>query len=322
MKYRHVVYLIEFAERKARNELPYYYIGSKSDCVFDGVSIIDKNGKPYYGSSKALGYAAAVEAEIPKIFIIDQFDNYQECIETEAKIHVANNVLADCRYWNLSIAAINDFSAPGLATVKHSVTGKVVRLPVTHEAILSGEFVGVSKGFQWYTDGANDVSCLPEHTPEGWFAGRSNTENFIRGDDHYMRKNPLQKEDVMTRCETRNKNMSENPEKYAPGKERQRRSASLAHKGIPKSLESNIKRARPGLVMLKNHLTGECVRIPREQIQEYDLDIWKNPYSLSPKRLGSKWYNNGIKQVKIYPGDQIPEGFKQGRKPSNKKATT
>ena len=70
MKYKHVVYLVEFTERKTRNETPYYYIGSKSDCFFDGVVIIDKNGKSYYGSSKALGYRAAIELETPKIFIL------------------------------------------------------------------------------------------------------------------------------------------------------------------------------------------------------------------------------------------------------------
>lgn len=53
MQHSHIVYMIEFVSRKENNQEPYYYIGSKSNCFFDGTNILTKKGVPYYGSSRA-----------------------------------------------------------------------------------------------------------------------------------------------------------------------------------------------------------------------------------------------------------------------------
>lgn len=45
----------------------------------------------------------------------------------------------------------------------------------------------------------------------------------------------------------------------------------------PKSKEHRKKIGRKGFVMLKNSDTGECVRVLKSDVSNYDPDIWKNP---------------------------------------------
>jgi hypothetical protein len=161
--------------------------------------------------------------------------------------------------------------------------------------------------------------CFPENMPEGWKRGISKTERFKRGAENHMRKTPRSKEEVARIIKIRQQNMKENPEKYEEGKRSQREAASCTFKGIPKSAESNAKRSASSknYITLKSALTGECVRIKREEAALLDQNIWKNPYTLAEKKLGAKWYNNGITERKIFPGDSIPVGFTQGRKKRN-----
>ena len=273
MQRKHIVYLIEFTKRKSKNIMPYYYIGSKSNCIFDGTSIIAENNTVYFGSSKADGYNDAILNDTLKVHILGIYDDYDECIKNERLCHIANDVVADPRYWNLSYAMENTFSHPDYATVKHTITGKTVRLQKDHPMILSGEYVGLTKGMFWFTDGKNDVLCYPENAPEGWVNGKSEIENFSRGDNHYMRKNPLSQEEVMRRVNVRSENMRNNPEKYAEGKRHQREVASKTHKGVPKSAESNEKRSKSSkdYITLKNINTGECIRIRRWDVVNYDF---------------------------------------------------
>lgn len=313
----HIVYLIEFTKRKMNNILPYYYIGSKSNCIFDGKNILDENNKPYYGSSKAKGYFDALKLDIPKISILGTYKTYEECVAAERELHLHHDVAANTKYWNLSIAQESNYSNPNYATYRNINTGKVVRLHRSHPLVLSKEYVGVSSNMHWYTDGKTDKLFFEGSQLKGWYRGRSRNENVVRGDEHYMRKTPLSKEEVMRRCRVRSQRMLENPELYAAGKARQRKAASKTHKGVAKSPESNLKRSisNKDYITLKNAETGECVRIKRQMTKDYDLNVWKNPYALAQKRLGAKWYNNGVLEKKLFPEDKIPEGYMLGRLP-------
>jgi hypothetical protein len=320
MNYKNIVYIIEFVTRKANNIEPYYYIGSKSKCFFDGIDLITSAGKLYFGSSKAKGYTEALKSSEIKIHILASFDNYEDCISAETYYHILNDVVADTRFWNLSYAATNSFSNPEYVTVRNTRTGKTVRLPKTHEKILSGEYVGVTSGMHYYTNGYEDKLCLDKDAPEGWSRCKSNTQNLKRGDDHYMRKNPISKEDFMKRIEKRKQNMKEFPELYEEGKLNQRRVASLTNKGVAKSKESNEKRSvsNKNYVSLKNKITGECVRIKKDLAEQLDPNIWQNPYKLADKCLGAKWYNDGNTEKKFFPEEPIPENFTKGRIKRNK----
>lgn len=320
MQYKYIVYLIEFTNRRLQNIRPYYYIGSKSNCFFDGNNILDRKGNPYYGSSKAYGYKEAIASDNIRVHILGTYDTHDECISSERDFHIHNDVVADTRFWNLSNATENTYSNPDYATYRNIITGKTVRLHRNHPLVVNREYVGVTAGYACYTNGIDDTYCRINSAPPGWVRGRSKTENFKRGDSHYMRAAPITYDEVMKRINKRKSNMIENPEKYEPGKKRQREIASLTHKGVPKSIESNIKRSisSKDYVVLKNMHTGECIRVKRSKLQELDMSIWKNPYSLAEKRLGSKWYNNGQSEQKFFPEDIIPEKYVIGRLKRNK----
>ena len=63
----------------------------------------------------------------------------------------------------------------------------------------------------------------------------------------------------------------------------------------PKSDEHKKKICRKGLVMLKNINTNECIRIPKEDVLNYDSNIWKNPSAIKQKREKCKYC--GIESV-------------------------
>lgn len=114
--------------------------------------------------------------------------------------------------------------------------------------------------------------------------------------------------------ETREKTYAENPEKYDEIKRNTGLRASNLFKGVPKSKESNLKRARKGLVMLKNISTGQSVRISKEEAESYDKTIWVNPASLAkPSGADTKWITDGSVSVKLKNGDPMPEGYYYGR---------
>lgn len=61
-----------------------------------------------------------------------------------------------------------------------------------------------------------------------------------------------------------------------------------------------------GLVLVTDISTGETKRIPRE---EYISNQDRYKFHTSK----TKWYNDGIKNIRIPDGDSIPEGFVLGR---------
>lgn len=54
---------------------------------------------------------------------------------------------------------------------------------------------------------------------------------------------------------------------------------SKLRKGVKKSDEHKKKIGRKGLISLKNVDTGDCIRIPKEELDSYDQTVWINPYT-------------------------------------------
>ena len=138
----HIIYLIHLN----REQIPNKYIGSKSNCRIDNGKIIGSNNCEYTGSSKDSVYRELVQHTGYTLYILGIFDSYDEALIAEREAHIANNVVASPEYFNRSIATTNNFTKPDYATYKHSITGKTVRLPRNHPQVISGEWVGVSKG--------------------------------------------------------------------------------------------------------------------------------------------------------------------------------
>lgn len=284
----HCVYLIEFVDRKKSNIRPYYYIGSKSNCTFNGKNIIDKNGKEYYGSSSVEDFEECVKSENIKIYILSEFEDYKECLNHEKELHIHHDVVADPRYWNKGIATISSYHNPDYITVKHVLTNKVVRLHRSHPMILSGEYVGFSKGGKIYNNGENRALFFEGDDTTGWMLGVPDKQKQCGEKNPFYGKKHKDESKIKI-LETREKTYADNPEKYEEIKRNTGLRASKLFKGVPKSKESNLKRARKGMIMLKNISTGQSVRISKEEAMAYDKTIWVNPatYTAIVKRNAS-----------------------------------
>lgn len=275
----YIVYLITFPERRIKNEMPFYYIGSKSEASFrDGV-IYKKDGKEYWGSSQCPIFVDCLTKDVKYAEILYSCDNFADMIQKEREIHVANDVVANPNFFNRGIAGENNFSDNSYASYRHTITGKNVRLPRNHISVLDGTYVGASSGFKHYHMGEQSSTFLEGHQPEGWILGRPE-RHILRGEKNPFHGKTHSVETKAAIIENRNKTYENDPALYEKVKSLQSARAKALFQGVPKTPESNAKRARPGMVVLKNKNTGETVRVYRDESQKYDPDIWKNPYSL------------------------------------------
>jgi hypothetical protein len=283
------VYKLTFNKRKQSNIKPYFYIGSKSNCTLEEGVILDKRGKPYYGSSTLEDYDEIVNNDNIEVEILKVFDEYIDALNYESYIQKELDVVANIDYFNLSIATVNNYTDPNYATYKHALTGKTVRLPRDHKLVISGEYVGISKG----------TTLSPEERKR---RGRSGKENPFYGKTH--------SDETKLIISLANSRETRSPEKVKEWVE------NVAKK--PKSEEHKRKIGRKGMIVLKNRLTGETVRIKKDLSYNYDLSLWVNPYILSEnKSAGSKWITDGTNNKKIKYEEIVPEGWKYGRTYTN-----
>lgn len=279
-----IVYEVIFTKRKENGVLPYRYIGSKSNCTFiDGV-IFDKRKKPYYGSSSVKGYNDIVKENIDDITttILFTFDDYKDALEKEKEIHILSDVVVSTEFFNKSIATISTYSDPAYATVKHHITGKVVRLLKDDVNIINGTYVGLTKG-RSVKDDPNHINRGSKGEKNGFY-GKSHSEKTLR---KISESNSGRKASE----ETLNK-------------------LSNFQKGKPKSPEHRKKIGRAGLVMIRCVETGERKRVSKE-----DFEVIYKPlgwvYNLSgfkpkvfpcdhcgletTKGMLSRWHNDNCK---------------------------
>lgn len=73
---------------------------------------------------------------------------------------------------------------------------------------------------------------------------------------------------------------NKNPDEYAKIISKLKTTASKTFKGVPKSQEQRDKigMKSKGHTTIKNIVTGECVRIPVDKVQEYDPTVWLSTY--------------------------------------------
>ena len=268
---KHIVYKITLRDRKSADIRPYMYIGSKSNCTFDGQNIRDKRGNIYIGSSRFPNYRDIVYDSEYIVEILKEFESYSECLIFESNLQKEYNVVSDDRYFNLSIAMTSTFTNPGYGTYRHSTLNFHVRLPVDDPNVISGLYVNANHGFKTYNNGIEERQFLDtESVPAGWVKGalpsrsKSGEMNSFYGKTHT--------EETKTRIiEKRLATYDADPERYANVVKKLAETASKTFKGVPKTKESNLKRSRPGMIMLKNIHTGECIRIRREEKIKYDI---------------------------------------------------
>jgi hypothetical protein len=279
------VYRIIFNKRKSQGIMPYLYIGSKSNAIYENGVILTNRGIPYYGSSSYKSYSEIVAEDDITVEIIKEFDIYTDALNFESMLQKSLDVVADPRYFNLCIATINNYTDPNYATYKHVETGKIVRLPRNHPMVISEQYVGVSRGIKLSDDDRKKRGRTGELNP---FYGKHHTDEVKQ---------------IISEANSGRKISDDRRLWFIENVANQK-----------KSPEHRAKIGRKGLIMLKNKDTGEVIRIPREDKETYDDTIWTNPYKLSKnKSTGSRWATNGIENKKIRAGEEIPDGFRFGR---------
>lgn len=142
-----IIYKITFHERLKNGTPPYYYIGSKSNCNFEGGVIFSNNGKEYWGSARYKKYPANSEGAEAEIIKEVNSEDYNDLITEEYIIQVKHDVVRSPEYFNLSYASVNTFAAPGYAVYMHKDNpNKKIRLKNGDPLIESGEYIHINSG--------------------------------------------------------------------------------------------------------------------------------------------------------------------------------
>ena len=249
---------------------PYYYVGSKSNCSFIENVIFDAKGKQYWGSSKSKLYRTDLQKYNKSVEVLHVCETYENCIELERKYHMKNDVVANPHYYNLGVATVSTFSKPGYGTYVHS-TGKVARLPIDHPAVLSGEWVSVTKGKKF--PNKKPKKLIGEDNP---FYGKKHTPNTI---SKIKRTKKDKWENDLEWREKTSARISEQTRKLFKGK--------------PKSEEQKRKMSESNgmknSVLVMNVHTNETKIIVKDstEFHSYDREVWVNPNKHS-KLVGSQ----------------------------------
>jgi hypothetical protein len=279
----HIVYLLTFPNRVSLGLLPNLYIGSKSNCtVVDGI-IFDSSGKKYYSSSEDYEFLELVKSKEPVIaeIIFSSEDSYTDILLMERDLHISEDVVANTRYFNKSIATINSYTDPNYSTVRHIHTNKCVRLPRDHHMILSGEYIGVTSGYTMYNNGMTQT-CALMPPDESWIEGIL-PSNILFGEDNGFYGKTHTQESKDRAIATRDIYYKNNPDEYDKLIKLLSVTATKTFKGVPLSKERRLRMIGNGKdhMMIINKLTSECIKIPRVDLVNYDSNIWINTYANS-----------------------------------------
>ena len=240
----HIVYQITFTNRQKQGIRPFLYIGSKSNCSYREGVIYDKNGKPYWGSSTWENWSTLIKEDLCIATVLYESDSYTKALNFENSIQKQLDVVASSLYFNLAIATVNSYSDPAYATYTNGI--KTVRLPRTHESVLSGEYYGVTKGNILSKEHKRKLVRLGK---DNGFYGKSHNE------------------------ETKAKISNANAGRIKTKEEIENWIDKVAKK--PKSEIHKLKIGRKGLIMIKSLETNECRRI--HKTENYDKLVWVNP---------------------------------------------
>jgi hypothetical protein len=287
----YIVYKLTFKTRESTNTLPCYYIGSKSNCkVINGV-IINEDGSEYWSSSKSSSFAESLSKELPEVEILYEGTSAKDVNQEENRLQRLVNADTSPYYFNQFVAPVNNFTWDNYGSFKHiDYPEKCCRLPLDHPLVLNRTYVGVTYGVR-----------LTEE------------EKFKRYGDDFMigEKNPFF---GRTHSDETKKVLSEKRmgKDYRSSDQIDEWVANIAKK--PKSAEHRSKIGRKGYIMLKSAITGETIRVLKEESVNYNPEEWKNPAAFKTGiPNGSKWCNNGSVNLKIKSTEELPLGYSYGR---------
>jgi len=141
-----IVYKMINQTRLVKNTPPYYYIGSKNNCVFIDNVIIDKFGKRYKSSTKSVILKEHLKTD--EFYFIVLFEKDKDD-KNDITFYERNEQLKiskeswDSEYYNKAYA-ISGFTTNGFANY-HYGDNKIISLPVKHPDVLSGKAIAQQK---------------------------------------------------------------------------------------------------------------------------------------------------------------------------------
>ena len=174
------IYKVIFNSRIKQNTPPFYYIGSKTKAEYINGKIIEENGKEYFGSSRYPGYHSFID-ENTTIEILEEYENisHEDLLSIESRYQHECIAKTNPDYFNLDYACgHNSYAKSNYGTYKHCVTGKCIRLPTNHEAVLSGEYVGATKDKKLSKDHKAAISKGVSGENNGFY-GRKHSEETL-----------------------------------------------------------------------------------------------------------------------------------------------
>lgn len=246
-----IVYKLIFINRLEAKTPPYYYIGSKANCKVVEGKIIDRRGKPYYGSCKWKHYNEIVKNSEIAVDILSRHNNIETCLLAERKQHLDAKVLTDIEYFNRAVTGKSNFTDPNYAVFKHHILEhKIIRLKRNDPLVKNGTYVGITRGTV-FTEEQNKKRGLPgESNP---FYGKKHSKKI-------------------------QKQISDSLRKYYEGNTEARKVISerstRLFKGVKKTEEHKAKIGRIGLFMIRHIETGEHKRVSKKDFNKFDKKYW------------------------------------------------
>jgi hypothetical protein len=311
---KHIVYKFIFKNRLTRNDPPFYYIGSKSNCAVKDGFIIDKQNKKYFGSSNSKLYKEAIKDENPILEILGEFQNYNECLQYERQMHIENDVAKNHEYFNLSIACDKStYTNPDYCTVRHKdYPNKFIRMRKDDPLILNGTFINANAGYKTYNNGIIEKQFLTCPLDENWVLGKLKS-NILYGEKNGFYGKTHSNNTKEKIINGRNKYYENHPDEMIKNYNRIGEYASKNLKGKPLSDEHKQKLGKKGFVTVKNILTNEWVQIHKDEFVKIDKNIWKAAGSFTTSSLNTRWCNNGKINLKLKENETLPSGYEYGR---------
>ena len=249
-----IVYKMTFLSRLENNTPPFYYIGMKTNCSFKDNIILGKNEKPYWSSSGSSKFMDCLKLEFPLVEILFESENQDDVCKKERELLCEVDARHNPNYFNMTNGTVDPtFHSSDYASYRHKDNMDVYkRLKRNDPLVLSGEFVGTTKGIKgkWKIDS----NAFGEKNS---FYGKTHSDetkkylSYLASQQHLSKT----KEDYLVFSQSR---------KGLKNSDYQKQQSSKAGKGK---------------VMLANPFTGECKRISRfsEEYNSLISEGWENP---------------------------------------------
>lgn len=281
-----LVYKLIFVNRLKNKNYPYYYIGSKSNCVVKDNIIYDKYGKQYWGSSRSKLFKNSFLEEIPNVEILSYGIDSKDILEKEISILKENNADKNVEFFNMFIPPITNFTFSEYATYKHfNIENKIARLKRDDELVKNGTFVGITKNCKLSIERKEKISkYLRENNP---FRGKHHTEETKK----YISKiNSVSYDEKfgIIEAEKIRKHLKSIRKKGITLKDKEGKfirttiddsryiSGELVSGNVGKICSEETKRkiSKKGFFMIKSIKTLESKRILKEDFKNFDQNEW------------------------------------------------